>query len=102
MVRTAPIALALAALTLYASPLAAFGTAAAPDSGLSLSIRGSVARVKDQIHEPRPSASDEDILLQQRELGTDYRFSLNVGLSSTFGSVLNNVVNPRMTGGNQY
>lgn len=67
--------------------------------GLSLNVRGSVARIKDQIYEPKESASDQDILLAQRELGTDYRFSLDVGLSFTFGSVFNNVVNPRMRGG---
>lgn len=70
--------------------------------GLSLNVRGSVARIKDQIYEPLAAASDQDILLQQRDLGTDYRFSLNVGLSFTFGSVFNNVVNPRMDGGHHY
>ena len=69
--------------------------------GLSLDVRGSVARIKDQIYEPLEDASDADILLQQRELGTDYRFSLDVGLSFTFGSVFNNVVNPRMRGGDR-
>jgi hypothetical protein len=70
--------------------------------GLSLNVRGSVARIKDQIYEPLEAASDQDILLQQRELGTDYRFSVDVGLSVTFGSVFNNIVNPRMRGGDRH
>lgn len=69
--------------------------------GLSLDIRGSVARIKDQIYVPLEETSDEDILLRRRELGTDFEYSVDVGLSFTFGSVFNNVVNPRIfSGGN--
>lgn len=67
--------------------------------GLSLDIRGSVARIKNQIFLPREDIPDEDILLERRQLGTDYRYEMDVGLSFTFGSVFNNVVNPRMGGG---
>ena len=42
----------------------------------------------------------EDILLRRWELGTDYEVSFQIGFSYTFGSVFNNLVNPRMaTGG---
>ncbi len=64
--------------------------------GLSFDIRGSVARVKDQIYLPLEDISDEDILLERRQLGTDFEYSLDFGLSFTFGSRFNNVVNPRM------
>lgn len=64
--------------------------------GLSLDLRGSVARVKDQIYLPREDISDEDILLERRQLGTDWEFNTNIGLSFTFGSIFNNIVNPRM------
>ncbi len=67
--------------------------------GLNLDVHGSAARVENQIYEPLAAVSEADILLQRRELGTSYRFSLNVGFSYTFGSVFNNVVNPRMWGG---
>ncbi len=60
---------------------------------------GSAARVKDQIYEPKEDIPDEDILLRRRELGTDYEVSLEIGFSYTFGSVFNNVVNPRMSTG---
>ena len=64
--------------------------------GLSFDVRGNVARVKDQIYLPREDISDEDILLERRQLGTDFEYSIDFGLSFTFGSRFNNVVNPRM------
>ena len=67
--------------------------------GLSLEIMASAARVKDQIYEPKEDIPDEDILLRRRELGTDYELSLEIGFSYTFGSIFNNIVNPRMSTG---
>lgn len=68
--------------------------------GVSLDVSGNVARVQDQIYLPLGRLSDEDILLSRRELGTEFEYSMDVGLSFNFGSVYNNVVNPRMdTGG---
>lgn len=64
--------------------------------GVSFDVRGSVARVKNQIYIPREDISDEDILLERRQLGTDFEYSIDFGLSFTFGAVFNNVVNPRM------
>ena len=64
--------------------------------GLNLSVSGSVARVKDQLYVPREDVADEDVLLQRRQLGTDFEFEFEIGFSFTFGSVTNNVVNPRM------
>ncbi|MDE2875175.1 MAG: hypothetical protein OXU69_13105 [Gemmatimonadota bacterium] len=64
--------------------------------GLNLDLEGGVARVKDQIYVSREDISDEDILLERRQLGTDFEYELELGFSFTFGSVLNNIVNPRM------
>jgi hypothetical protein len=64
--------------------------------GLSLEIDGSVARIKDQIYLARRDVSDEEVLLRRKELGKDYQYSVDVGLSFMFGSVFNNVVNPRI------
>jgi hypothetical protein len=64
--------------------------------GLSLNISGSFARVKDQLYLPAGEASLAERLLSQRQLGTDYRYRLNLGFSYTFGSIYNNVVNPRI------
>ncbi len=63
--------------------------------GLQLIIHGSIARTKDQIYLARDEATDEEVLLRRRELGTDYRYFFNLSLSYTFGSIFNNVVNPR-------
>jgi hypothetical protein len=68
--------------------------------GFNLDIRGSFARVKDQIYLPIADIDDIDRLTGRVELGTDYEYSVRVGFSFTFGSVFNNVVNPRIrTGG---
>jgi hypothetical protein len=39
--------------------------------------------------------SGTEVLLRLRELATEYSFDFGVGLSYTFGSIYNNVVNPR-------
>jgi len=67
--------------------------------GLSLSFFGTVARVRDQVFLPRRGASDEEVLLRQRDLQTDFNYSLNINLRFTFGSIFNNIVNPRFDGG---
>jgi hypothetical protein len=67
--------------------------------GLSLSFFGNVSRVRDQVFLPRRGASDEEVLLRQRDLATDFDHSLRVSLSFTFGSIFNNIVNPRFDAG---
>lgn len=70
--------------------------------GLSLDLRGNYERVRDQIYIPKGDATDEEVLLQRRALETGYRYGTSVGLRYTFGSVYNNIVNPRLDddGGN--
>lgn len=63
--------------------------------GLSFNIYGSVASVHDQISLPRGSATLEDVLLRRKMQATEYTFSTSFGFSYTFGSIYNNVVNPR-------
>ena len=71
--------------------------------GLSLDVRGNVARIKDQIYIPSGGLTDEEIFLELRELGTDFEYELEVGFSYSFGSLFNNVVNPRLRlGGNNF
>ncbi len=64
--------------------------------GLSFNINGSYNRVRDQITLSAAGASQEEILLRLRQLQTNYRYYTSVGLSYTFGSVFNNVVNSRL------
>ncbi len=63
--------------------------------GFSLNIEGSYSRVRDQVYLPAGEASDEDVLLRLRRLQTGYRYRMQVGFSFQFGSIFNNVVNPR-------
>lgn len=64
--------------------------------GLSLELRGDAARVNDQLYLPRGEASDEDVLTRQRALATAFRIGGSIGLSFTFGSIYNTIVNPRL------
>ncbi len=63
--------------------------------GFSLEVSGDYARVHDQRYLPKAGASDEEILVRMRELATGYRYFFVVGISYSFGSIFNNVVNPR-------
>ncbi len=63
--------------------------------GFSLSISGGASLIRDQIALPKGEATQEDIFLQQREMATAYSYWGSVGISYTFGSLYNNVVNPR-------
>lgn len=63
--------------------------------GLQFRVGGSAARVRDQIYLPGGDLTDEEILLRQRAFATGFRYFASAGVSYTFGSVFNNVVNPR-------
>ena len=63
--------------------------------GLSFNVNGNYSRVHDQLALPRRGATDEEILLQRRALASGYYYSTSVGISYSFGSIFNNVVNPR-------
>jgi hypothetical protein len=63
--------------------------------GLSFTIMGSVALVHDQISLPLGEANLEDVLLQRKMQKTDYSYYTSIGFTYTFGSIYNNVVNPR-------
>lgn len=63
--------------------------------GFSLNMDGSVSRIHDQLYLRAGGATDEEILLRRRQLATNYRYRYSIGLSYTFGSIFNNVVNTR-------
>lgn len=66
--------------------------------GFSISIDGGLSRRRDQLSLRRGEASTEEILIRQRELATDYSYEFGFGLSYSFGSIFNSVVNPRFRG----
>ncbi|OFY73996.1 MAG: hypothetical protein A2265_09395 [Bacteroidetes bacterium RIFOXYA12_FULL_33_9] len=63
--------------------------------GFSVSLYGQFSVIHDQIYLPKTDISTADILLQQRQLATQYSYYGSVGISYTFGSIYNNIVNPR-------
>ena len=63
--------------------------------GLSLNFRGNISRIHDQISLPAGEVSTEELLLKQRELETQYSYWGSIGLTYSFGSIYNNIVNPR-------
>jgi hypothetical protein len=63
--------------------------------GFSLNVHGNFERIHDQLSLPREGATEEEILLHQRQLATQYDVFLEIGLRYTFGSIYSNVVNPR-------
>jgi hypothetical protein len=68
--------------------------------GFSLNMYGSLSLVRDQLFLAKGGATDDEILLQRRQLSTSYSYFAGVGLQYTFGSIFNNVVNPRFDGAN--
>ena len=63
--------------------------------GLEVQIYGNYSIIHDQLGLVKGGVSIEEVLLQQRELETQYSYYTSIGLSYTFGSIYNNVVNPR-------
>ncbi|NNE55213.1 MAG: DUF481 domain-containing protein, partial [Flavobacteriales bacterium] len=63
--------------------------------GLSVSVGGNIEFIQDQISLPKGGASDIDILTRQRQLATNYAYWGSTGFTYTFGSIYNNIVNPR-------
>lgn len=66
--------------------------------GFNVNVYGGYERLRDQIYLAARGASRDEILTRQRQLETGYSYWGGVGLSYTFGSIYNNVVNPRFGG----
>jgi len=66
--------------------------------GLNFNFGGGASLIHDQLALVKGGASTEEILLRRKELATAYQYFTYFGLSYTFGSIYNNVVNPRFGG----
>ena len=66
--------------------------------GFSLFFFGQASLLRDQLYLPRGDLSDADRLLRLRQLATSYSYFANFGISYSFGSIFNNIVNPRFGG----
>jgi hypothetical protein len=63
--------------------------------GFSFTMDGEIERIHDQVYLAAGEATTEEILVRQRQLLTGYRYDFSFGITYTFGSIFNNVVNPR-------
>jgi hypothetical protein len=63
--------------------------------GLSLNFGGGAAIVHDQLGLVKGGATQQEVLLRLRELETQFEYFTTFGVTYTFGSIYNNVVNPR-------
>ncbi len=63
--------------------------------GLEFNISGNYSMVHNQMNIPKGDVTQEELLLQQRQLETQYNYWASIGISYTFGSIYNNIINPR-------
>jgi len=70
--------------------------------GLSIRLSGGGSLIRNQLSLKKEGASYEEILLRQQQVSTNYNYWMSAGLSYTFGSIFNNVVNPRFEGTTMY
>jgi hypothetical protein len=63
--------------------------------GLTVNIGGSASLIHDQLGLVKGGATTEEVLLRRRQMATQYQYFTSFGLTYTFGSIYNNVVNPR-------
>ncbi|NMC37432.1 MAG: hypothetical protein GYA41_03825 [Bacteroidales bacterium] len=69
--------------------------------GLSVNFGGGASLIHDQLGLVKGGATTEEVLLRRKELATQFQYFTMFGFTYTFGSIYNNVVNPRFgnTGG---
>lgn len=66
--------------------------------GLSLNFSGFYALQRDQLNIAKGDITNEDLLTRRRQLDSNYSFYTSFGIRYRFGSIFNNVVNPRFDG----
>jgi hypothetical protein len=67
--------------------------------GLSVNFGGGASIIHDQLGLVKGGATAEEVLLRRKELATQFEYFTSFGFSYTFGSIYNNVVNPRFGNG---
>jgi hypothetical protein len=65
--------------------------------GLTVNSSASYDRIRDQFTLEKGEASEEEVLLRQRQLATGHRYSFSVGFAFSFGALGNKTVNPRFS-----
>jgi hypothetical protein len=67
--------------------------------GISVTFGGGASIIHDQLGLVKGGATKEEVLLRRKELATQFQYFTMFGFSYTFGSIYNNVVNPRFGNG---
>ena len=62
-------------------------------------MNGEIAYINDQLNLRKGDLTEAERLLRLKEQATNYSIGGSIGLSYTFGSIYNNVVNPRFDRG---
>jgi len=65
--------------------------------GLTVNLNADYSMINDQLSLPKGDITLDQQLLRQRQLATTYQFGVSVGFRFTFGSLYNNIVNPRLS-----
>ncbi|HLN21808.1 MAG TPA: hypothetical protein VK213_12005 [Bacteroidales bacterium] len=63
--------------------------------GLSLSLSANGAYINDRLNQRKGTLTEAERLLRLKQQATSFEIGGSVGLNYTFGSIYNNVVNPR-------
>jgi hypothetical protein len=63
--------------------------------GLTLNLSFQYSRIRDQINIAKGEASESEVLLQRRQLETNFSYFLIAGIRYSFGSINNSIVNRR-------
>jgi hypothetical protein len=63
--------------------------------GLSVNFGGGASLIHNQLNLVKQDLTYDQILLQRKEIATQYQYWTSFGFTYTFGSIYNNVVNPR-------
>jgi len=67
--------------------------------GFSFNVFGGYDRIRDQISLRKGRATTEEVLLRRKQVATGHSYFVSFGISYSFGSIFNSVVNPRFGGG---
>lgn len=63
--------------------------------GFSVNLYSQFSIIHDQLFLSKKDITAEEILLQKRQMATQFSYYSSIGISYTFGSIYNNIVNPR-------
>lgn len=66
--------------------------------GLNFAIWGNYGLIHDQIALRKGNATRDELLVKNKELKSNYNYSLGVAFTYRFGSILNNIINPVFRG----